>query len=236
MLNVSWDPVLIAISYLVAFIASFVALDSAGKIPLSSRNAAMFWRIAGGVTLGIGIWSMHFIGMLSMKMPLMISYHLWLTLASSGIAVMTATLAINIAVTGPSLSPVRLIFATLILSAGVVSMHYVGMSAMMLGRHITWDLHIVGLSVAIAVIASGAALWMAFHLRVKRKGIFFTRLLAALVMGGGDKRDALYRDECRSHPRHRACSACRYQRTGVIHLGFSHDTLSAGNDVDYFSY
>ena len=55
MLNISWDPVLIAISYLVAFIASFVALDSAGKIPLSSRKAALFWRIAGGMTLGIGI-------------------------------------------------------------------------------------------------------------------------------------------------------------------------------------
>jgi NO-binding membrane sensor protein with MHYT domain len=47
MLNISWDPVLIAISYLVAFIASFVALDSAGKIPLSSRKRTLFWRIAG---------------------------------------------------------------------------------------------------------------------------------------------------------------------------------------------
>ena len=45
MLNISWDPVLIAVSYLVAFIASFVALDSAGKIPLSSRKAALFWRL-----------------------------------------------------------------------------------------------------------------------------------------------------------------------------------------------
>jgi hypothetical protein len=44
MLNVSWDPVLIALSFLVAFIASFVALDSAGKIPLSGRKGAMFWR------------------------------------------------------------------------------------------------------------------------------------------------------------------------------------------------
>ncbi len=98
MLNVSWDPVLIAISYLVAFIASFVALDSAGKIPLASCKAALFWRMAGGVTLGIGIWSMHFIGMLSMKMPMIMSYHLWLTVGSLGIAVVASTLAINIAV------------------------------------------------------------------------------------------------------------------------------------------
>lgn len=183
MLNVSWDPVLIALSYLVAFIASFVALDSAGKIPLSSRKAAIFWRIAGGCTLGIGIWSMHFIGMLSMKMPVMMSYDLWLTLASLGISVLASTLAINIAVSGKSLSRFRLLFATLILSAGVVSMHYVGMTALLLNGSIVWDRRIVALSIAIAAIASGAALWLAFHLRDKRKGIFVNRIIASLVMG-----------------------------------------------------
>ncbi|MEH0884989.1 EAL domain-containing protein [Enterobacter sp. UNJFSC 003] len=183
MLNVSWDPVLIAISYLVAFIASFVALDSAGKIPLSSRKGAMFWRVAGGVTLGIGIWSMHFIGMLSMKMPMIMSYHLGLTLASMGVAVLASTLAINIAVPAKTLSSFRLILATLILSAGVVSMHYVGMAALMLEGSIMWEWRIVLLSMLIAVIASGVALWLAFHLRDKRKGVFINRIAAALVMG-----------------------------------------------------
>ncbi|MEI9578496.1 bifunctional diguanylate cyclase/phosphodiesterase [Enterobacter asburiae] len=183
MLNISWDPVLIAISYLVAFIASFVALDSAGKIPLSSRKAALFWRIAGGVTLGIGIWSMHFIGMLSMQMPMMMSYDLWLTLASLGVAVVASAMALNIAVAGKKLSPFRLIFATAILSAGVVSMHYIGMAALMLDGSIIWDRRLVGLSVVIAVVASGTALWLAFRLRDKRKGVFINRILAAFVMG-----------------------------------------------------
>ncbi|MFZ5337808.1 putative bifunctional diguanylate cyclase/phosphodiesterase [Enterobacter asburiae] len=182
MLNISWDPVLIAISYLVAFIASFVALDSAGKIPLSSRKAALFWRIAGGVTLGIGIWSMHFIGMLSMQMPMMMSYDLWLTLASLGVAVVASATALNIAVAGKKLSPFRLIFATAILSAGVVSMHYIGMAALMLDGSIIWDRRLVGLSVVIAVVASGTALWLAFRLRDKRKGVFIDRIIAAFVM------------------------------------------------------
>ena len=183
MLNISWDPVLIAISYLVAFIASFVALDSAGKIPLSSRKAALFWRIAGGVTLGIGIWSMHFIGMLSMQMPMMMSYDLWLTLASLGVAVVASATALNIAVAGKKLSPFRLIFATAILSAGVVSMHYIGMAALMLDGSIIWDRRLVGLSVVIAVVASGTALWLAFRLRDKHKGVFINRILAAFIMG-----------------------------------------------------
>lgn len=216
MLNISWDPVLIAISYLVAFIASFVALDSAGKIPLSSRKAALFWRIAGGVTLGIGIWSMHFIGMLSMQMPMMMSYDLWLTLTSLGVAVVASTTAINIAVTGKKLSPLRLILATTILSAGVVSMHYTGMAALMLDGSIIWDRRLVALSVVIAVIASGAALWLAFRLRDKHKGVFIDRLLAAFVMG-----EAI----CAMH--YTGMSAAQFQETshtlpgGIGELGLS---------------
>lgn len=75
------------------------------KDPLSSRKAALFWRIAGGVTLGIGIWSMHFIGMLSMQMPMMMSYDLWLTLASLGVAVIASATALNIAVAGKNFLP-----------------------------------------------------------------------------------------------------------------------------------
>lgn len=56
MLYVSWDPILIGISFLVAFIASFVALDSAGKVATSEPRSAIFWRFSGGATLGIGIW------------------------------------------------------------------------------------------------------------------------------------------------------------------------------------
>jgi diguanylate cyclase (GGDEF)-like protein len=60
-------------------------------------------------------------------------------------------------------------------------MHYIGMAALMLDGSIIWDRRIVGLSVVIAVVASGTALWLAFRLR--DKGVFIERLLAALVMG-----------------------------------------------------
>lgn len=182
MLDVTWNPVLIVISFLVAFIASFVALDSAGKISDASRLAALFWRIAGGMTLGIGIWAMHFIGMLSMQMPVSMHYEVWLTLASLGIAILAATTALNIAVRRNSLSRSRLFIATLILSSGVVAMHYLGMAAMMFDDSIRWNKTAVSLSVVIAVLASGAALWLAFHLRHKHKGVLINRIAAAILM------------------------------------------------------
>ncbi|MCG5044577.1 EAL domain-containing protein [Enterobacteriaceae bacterium 155047] len=182
MLDVTWNPVLIVISFLVAFIASFVALDSAGKISDASRLAALFWRIAGGMTLGIGIWAMHFIGMLSMQMPVSMHYEVWLTLASLGIAILAATTALNIAVRRSSLSRSRLFISTLILSSGVVAMHYLGMAAMMFDDSIRWNKTAVSLSVVIAVLASGAALWLAFHLRHKHKGVLINRIAAAILM------------------------------------------------------
>lgn len=183
MLYVSWDPVLVGISYLVAFIASFIALDSAGKISTAGIKASLFWRIAGGATLGIGIWSMHFIGMLAMEMPMMMSYDLHLTLISLLAALVASTLAINIAVSGPTLSVKRHLLATAIMSSGVVVMHYLGMAALMMHDIIVWDMGLVGLSVIIAIVASGTAIWLAFSLRVNSKGVLINRIVAAMVMG-----------------------------------------------------
>lgn len=182
MLHVSWDPVLIGISFVVAFIASFIALDSAGKVAISSRRESTFWRLSGGATLGMGIWSMHFIGMLAMKMSMPINYHFSLTAFSFLIALISATLAINIAISGQTLSTKRLIIATSLLSTGVVTMHYVGMVAIVEHVAIRWQFSLILLSVVIAIIASGIGLWLAFHLRQNTRRALINRLIAALVM------------------------------------------------------
>lgn len=182
MLNVSWDPVLIGISFVVAFIASFIALDSAGKVAISNRRESTFWRLSGGATLGMGIWSMHFIGMLAMKMSMPINYHFSLTAFSFFIALISATLAINIAISGNTLSTKRLVVATGILSAGVVTMHYVGMYAIIEHAAILWSHSLILLSVMIAIVASGVGLWLAFHLRQNTRRALINRLVAALIM------------------------------------------------------
>lgn len=180
---VSWDPVLIGISILVSFVASFIALDSAGRMVSAGVRAALFWRLAGGVTLGLGIWSMHFIGMLAMKMPMTMHYDLPVTAFSLAVAIFASTLSINIAVQGECLSPRRLALATAILSSGVVTMHYVGMAALMNHGAIRWNYALIALSALIAVVASGIGLWLAFSLRRQSRRIIINRLLAAAAMG-----------------------------------------------------
>ncbi len=183
MLNATWDVVLIAVSWLVAILASFVALDTAGKVAVSDKRAALIWNVVGGTAMGIGIWSMHFIGMLAMNMPMPMRYDLTYTALSLIVAVVTSIVSLRIAVTGNELNGLRLFISTVILAGGIVSMHYTGMAAVMIADGIIWNGWLVALSLLIAVVASGAALWLAFHLRQGAKGLLLMRLIASLVMG-----------------------------------------------------
>ena len=183
MLYVSWDPILIGISFVVAFIASFVALDSASKIASSTFRGALFWRICGGFTLGMGIWSMHFVGMLAMRMPVVMHYDLVLTIASFIVALVAATLAINVAVSTEALPLKRLILATALFSTGVVGMHMLGMAALTDYVTLDWNTPRIILSITIAFFASGFALWLAFGRQLNQHGAFIYRVFAGLVLG-----------------------------------------------------
>ncbi|WP_331842800.1 bifunctional diguanylate cyclase/phosphodiesterase [Pantoea agglomerans] len=183
MLPVTWDSVLICVSLIVAFIASFTALDTAGRVAVSRGWSARFWLLVGGIAMGIGVWAMHFIGMLAMMMPMMMRYDTRLTFLSLLVAILASVLAFGQTVGGLHLTRQRLLRGTLILGAGVVVMHYLGMYALLIEPQPEWNALLVALSVLIAFAASGLALWLAFHLRQGDHHLMLMRGLASLVMG-----------------------------------------------------
>lgn len=183
MLPVTWDSVLICVSLIVAFIASFTALDTAGRVAVSRGWSARFWLLVGGIAMGIGVWAMHFIGMLAMMMPMMMRYDTRLTILSLLVAILASVLAFGQTVGGLHLTRQRLLRGTLILGAGVVVMHYLGMYALLIEPQPEWNALLVVLSVLIAFAASGLALWLAFHLRQGDHHLMLMRGLASLVMG-----------------------------------------------------
>ncbi|WNK49394.1 bifunctional diguanylate cyclase/phosphodiesterase [Pantoea agglomerans] len=183
MLPVTWDSVLICVSLIVAFIASFTALDTAGRVAVSRGWSARFWLLVGGIAMGIGVWAMHFIGMLAMMMPMMMRYDTRLTILSLLVAILASVLAFGQTVGGLHLTRQRLLRGTLILGAGVVVMHYLGMYALLIEPQPEWNALLVALSVLIAFAASGLALWLAFHLRQGDHHLMLMRGLASLVMG-----------------------------------------------------
>ena len=183
MLPVTWDSVLICVSLIVAFIASFTALDTAGRVAVSRGWSARFWLLVGGIAMGIGVWAMHFIGMLAMMMPMMMRYDTRLTILSLLVAILASVLAFGQTVGGLHLTRQRLLRGTLILGAGVAIMHYLGMYALLIEPQPEWNALLVALSVLIAFAASGLALWLAFHLRQGDHHLMLMRGLASLVMG-----------------------------------------------------
>ncbi|MGC0836495.1 putative bifunctional diguanylate cyclase/phosphodiesterase [Pantoea agglomerans] len=183
MLPVTWDSVLICVSLIVMFIASFTALDTAGRVAVTRGWSARFWLLVGGIAMGIGVWAMHFIGMLAMMLPMMMRYDTRLTILSLLVAILASVLAFGQTVGGLHLTRQRLLRGTLILGAGVAIMHYLGMYALLIEPQPEWNALLVALSVLIAFAASGLALWLAFHLRQGDHHLMLMRGLASLVMG-----------------------------------------------------
>ncbi len=178
----TFDPGLVVLSLLMAVLASYAALDLAGRVAASHGRAAAWWLAGGSIAMGVGIWSMHFIGMLAFRMPIAMSYDPGITLLSLLIAICSSLFALWI-VCQKELSWPQLVAGALIMGAGVCSMHYTGMAAMRMKPGIQYDPLLFACSVLIAVVASGAALWMAFRLRRRVKGIRRLRAGAAVVMG-----------------------------------------------------
>ncbi|PLR32393.1 hypothetical protein CYR55_19235 [Chimaeribacter californicus] len=182
MLASSYNDVLVLFSFIVAILASYTALDMVGRVATTDRAAARWWLGGGAVAMGIGIWSMHFIGMLAFSLPVSISYDPLITGLSMLIAIASSIFALWF-VTAAALSLPRLVAGSLILGGGIAGMHYTGMAAMSVMPGMSYDARWVLLSVVIAVLASAAALWMAFRLRTQINNVKLLRALAAIIMG-----------------------------------------------------
>jgi signal transduction histidine kinase len=132
--------------------------------------------------MGVGIWAMHFVGMLALTLPIQIAYDVWITLASMAIAVAVSTFALRIA-SRVQVTRRTLIAAGIAMGIGICSMHYVGMAAIEIVPPIRYDPLWVGASFAIAIAASFAALWVAFTSREDTRWWRHRRVLGAIVMG-----------------------------------------------------
>ncbi len=164
-------------------VVAYTALKLADRVAEAQGSGGKYWLLGGAVAMGTGIWSMHFIGMLAFSVPIPLRYNVFTTLASLAIAVFTSGFALAIA-SRRDLSLRRLVVGAIIMGAGICAMHYTGMAAIQIMPVITYDPLLVLTSIAIAVTASFAALWLAFKLRSGQSRLIkLARVGAAVVMG-----------------------------------------------------
>ena len=172
-----YDPNLVLLSIAVSVAASFTSLSIADRLQNSAGRLRLIWLAAAATSMGGGIWAMHFVAMLAFHMNAPVDYHLGLTLLSMLLAVVVTGIGFAI-VTYSGLGPMQLLAGGLFMGLGVAGMHYVGMAAMQMSMAISYDQTLFFLSIMIAIVASIAALWLAFNTPSLAK-----KLGAAVVMG-----------------------------------------------------
>ena len=163
----SYNPWLVLLSVLVAVFAASVALDLGSRVVATrGRAVSHVWLAGGALSMGTGIWSMHFIGMLAFRLPVRMAYDMGLTVASLLVAVAASGLALSIIGRG-TLGARVLLAGGVLMGLAIASMHYLGMAAMEVQSAIHYRPLLVLASCAIGIGASVLALWTAFQLRAQ---------------------------------------------------------------------
>ncbi len=176
---------LVLVSILISIGASFAALSLEERVRAAPTAALRrLWLICGAVTMGIGIWSMHYLGMLALKLPVPVFYHWPTVLLSFLLAVASSSVALWV-VSAELLSLRRLLVGGVLMGSGIGGMHYVGMEAMRSVAMEHYDTALVTLSVVAAIAFSCVALWIAFASRSRRQHGVAVRIAASSLMGVG---------------------------------------------------
>ena len=177
-----FDYRLVALSVFIATLASYAALDLAGRVTAAQGRVRFTWLTGGASAMGLGIWSMHYIGMLAYSLPVPVLYH-WPTVLLSLLAAVAASGVALFVVSRNVMSPLRAGVGGVLMGSGIAAMHYIGMEAMRLPAMCHYSTSVVILSVVLAVVISLVALWLTFHMREDNTTSGWRKIASAIVMG-----------------------------------------------------
>jgi signal transduction histidine kinase len=177
-----YDYKLVVLSVLIALFAAYAALDLAGRVTAAQGASRSAWLIGGASAMGIGIWSMHYMGMEAFRLPVAVQYD-WPTVLASMIAAISASAIALWIVSRKSMSLWVAIAGSIPMGGGIAAMHYIGMEAMRLPAMCSYSPALVALSVALAIVISFVALWLTFAARGEIRTWSWRKSGSALVMG-----------------------------------------------------
>jgi len=174
---VKHEPLLVALSLLVAIQGAYVGLSLATQVGAALGLRRRLLLAGAAVSLALAIWAMHFVGMLAARFPFPVDYLVFPTLLSFLVCVMAVGAAV-FAVSAGRLTATRLAAAAVFMGGGIATMHYIGMAALHASAHLVHALPFVVASVVVGIAASGLALWLA-----RGSGGRFPLLLSAIAFG-----------------------------------------------------
>ena len=178
----SYDYRLVALSVLIAALASYAALDLAARVTAAHGRVRFAWLWGGATAMGTGIWSMHYIGMLAFSLPVAVVYD-WPTVLVSLLAAICASAIALFIVSRQKMGAGAALVGSVFMGAGIAAMHYIGMAAMRLPAMCHYSPTLVTLSIILAIVISLVALWLTFRFRNDAKVKWLPKLASAAVMG-----------------------------------------------------
>ncbi|MCF2647388.1 EAL domain-containing protein [Niallia circulans] len=181
-IQVEYSVPIIALSVFIACLASYTSLSMNERIVYHSFFHRYIWLGLAAITMSLGIWSMHFIGMSAAKLPIEMTFNIPLTILSLVPAILATFLAFSISSKAKNSSK-WIAFAGIFMGIGISSMHYIGMKAMKSEADYDYHLGYFILSIFIAIIASFFSLFIFMKLQ-KYMNNFIVKIVTSLLMGG----------------------------------------------------
>ena len=152
----SYDPLLVAASFLIAIFASYAALIIINR--LRQSGASNNWLWLGAATYGLGVWAMHFTAMTALRLDVVVAYNPLPTLISVALAILGAAVSFRM-VARAHVGLTQILGSGFFLGAGIGAMHYTGMLAMRLDAKMEFSPVLVGVSVLVAVALGTLGMW-----------------------------------------------------------------------------
>ena len=174
---VTYDPILVILSVVLGMLGAYTCFELTAKVINQGLATHKGLLVGAAFAIGGGIWSMHFVGMLALRLPISIQYDILLTLISALVGILMTGIALLL-LTSARINTFNLILPGVIMGCGISSMHYIGMSAVRGNCAISYIPWLVTLSIIISVIASYGALWLALRLKMQ-----WRKIIASVVMG-----------------------------------------------------
>jgi len=180
-----YNPFLVILSVVIASMAAYVALKISDRIKQTpTSKGKRGWGIAGAMAMGIGIWSMHFTGMLAYSLPVKIYYDPTVTLISVFPGIIASAVALYF-LNAETIGFWRLNLGGILMGVGIGTMHYTGMAAMITdGAGMFYNPAWFALSILVAHVLATFALFVKFASgQMKQYGEEVTALVSAIIMG-----------------------------------------------------
>jgi two-component system sensor histidine kinase/response regulator len=177
-----YDYRLVVASVVIALFAAYAALDIAGRVSAARGVAKIVWLSCGAFAMGLGIWSMHYMGMEAFHLPIPVLYD-WPTVVLSMVAAVLASAVALTVVSRKTMGIPAAILGSVLMGSGIAAMHYIGMEAMRLQAMCHYSAGMVALSVILAVVISFIAMLLTFGLKEQTASWSWRKSGSALVMG-----------------------------------------------------